>query len=60
MHTSELTIRAERVESNLYKLSSRVLFELSLYEYALFNIQAYYCVYERLIYFSNQDRIEFK
>jgi hypothetical protein len=60
MHTSELTIRAERVESNFYKPSSWVLFEPSLYEYVSFNIRAYYCVHERLIYFSNRDRIEFK
>jgi hypothetical protein len=33
--------------------------EPSLYEYVSFNIRTYYCVHERLIYYSNRDRIEF-
>jgi hypothetical protein len=53
-HTSELTIRADGVELNLYKPSSRAgRAEPSLYKSVSFNIQADYCIHERLIYFSN-------
>jgi hypothetical protein len=31
----------------------------SLFEYVSFNIRTYYCFYERLIYYSNRDRIKF-
>jgi hypothetical protein len=41
---------------SLYKL---IRVESSLYEYVSFNIRIYYCVHERLIYYSNRDRIEF-
>jgi hypothetical protein len=41
---------------SLYKL---IRVEPSLYEYVSFNIRTYYCVHERLIYYSIRDRIEF-
>jgi hypothetical protein len=51
--------RTNRVELIQAELASFIRVEPSLYEYVSFNIRTYYCVHERLIYYSNRDQIEF-
>jgi hypothetical protein len=51
--------RTNRVKLIQAELASFIRVEPSLYEYVSFNIRTYYCVHERLIYYSNRDRIEF-
>jgi hypothetical protein len=51
--------RTNWVELIQAELTSFIWVEPSLYEYVSFSIRTYYCVRERLIYYSNWDRIEF-
>jgi hypothetical protein len=43
----------------LYEFIHAYPSQAKVIEYISFNIRTYYCVHERLIYYSNRDRIKF-